>query len=114
MPVMEVEKERRSDLQVLCHKHHVKLEPTSLGRGNQGAGTIVYACRRPTCPVHYNSAQGYFVRSDNGDTTLTDFAASVLCLNDGMSMYLAKVLPDKKSFRLWKCPACNTIVAMNA
>jgi hypothetical protein len=113
MEIMEVGKETHSDLQVFCHKHYAKLEPAPLGRGDQGALTIVYSCRKPACPVHYNSSQGYFIRGENGNTTLTDFAASVRCLNDGMPMYLARVLPDKKSFRLWKCPVCDTIVAMN-
>ena len=101
------------DLQALCHEHHVKLEPTLLGLGDQDAPAVVLACRKPTCPVHYNSSQGYFVRSENGHATLTDFVAHVMCMNDGMPMYLAEVLPEKGSFRLWKCPVCNTVAAMN-
>ena len=113
MQVMEIEKERGLDLQVLCHKHHVKLEPTSLGHEDQGAPGVVYACRKPACPVHYNSSQGYFVRREKGQVTQTDFVAHVMCLNDGMPMYLAQVQPEKESFRLWKCPVCNTVAAMN-
>ena len=113
MPVMEMEKGRSSDLHVLCYEHHVELELKSLTLGDQGAPTVVYACRKPACPVRYNISQGYIVHSENETATVTDFVAYVICMNDGMPMYLAAVQPEKKSFRLWKCPVCNTVAAMN-
>ena len=113
MPVTGVEKGRSSGLQALCHEHYVRLEPAPLGLKDQGAPGVVYACRKPTCPVHYNISQGYFVSSKNGHATQTDFRAHVMCMNDGMPMYLAEVLPEKRSFRLWKCPVCNSVAVIN-
>jgi hypothetical protein len=31
----------------------------------------------------------------------------VNCSNDAQLMYLAEVSPQRRSFRLWKCPECN-------
>lgn len=113
MQVIEVEREKSLGLHVLCHEHHVKLQIASLGQGAQGALTVNYACGKPNCPVHYNSSQGYFSRGKNGDAILANFQADVRCTNDGMPMYLTEVLPEKRSFRLWRCPACNTVAALN-
>jgi ribosomal protein L37AE/L43A len=33
---------------------------------------------------------------------------------DGMPMYLVEVLPERKSFRLWKCPKCAMNHAKNS
>lgn len=52
------------------------------------------------------------VAADNkqdADTTEPDIRPRVSCPNDGHLMYLAEVRPERKSFRLWKCPECNTI-----
>ncbi len=31
----------------------------------------------------------------------------VACSKDAQRMYLAEVMPGRKSFRLWKCPQCD-------
>src|SRR5882672_10484685 len=108
-----LENESIIDLQVLCHDHHVKLTLTSLSVGDRGAPTIVYACPDPSCLVHYNSSKGYFILSGNGHGLVSDPLPAVRCKQDQMPMYLAEVLADKKNFRLWKCPKCKTVLAIN-
>ena len=49
----------------------------------------------------------YFVTDENGNGNKLEMTPNVHCPHDGASMYLAEVLPEHKSFRLWKCPQCN-------
>jgi hypothetical protein len=109
-----LEKENRFDLRALCHEHHVRLKLTSLAVGGASAPIVVYACPEPGCLVHYNSLQGYFILSGNGHGTATDPVPQIRCVHDKMPMYLAEVLPEKRSFRLWRCPQCNTVSAINS
>jgi len=71
--------------------------------------TFLYACREPSCFVCYESSQGYFINKQDAETTEPDIRPRVSCPNDGHLMYLAEVRPERKSFRLWKCPECSTI-----
>jgi hypothetical protein len=71
--------------------------------------TFLYACQKPGCFVCYDSAQGYFINKQDADTTEQEISPRVSCRNDGHLMYLAELRPERKSFRLWKCPECNTI-----
>ena len=32
----------------------------------------------------------------------------LVCSQDGLPMYLAEVLTTQRSFRLWRCPQCNS------
>jgi len=32
----------------------------------------------------------------------------VACPRDGQPMYLAETNPEKKAFRLWRCPQCHS------
>ncbi len=96
----------RKDLHVLCYEHHTEMllecrsEPTE---------TFLYACREPGCFIHYYSSQGYFIEPTNGDRSEPEIKPGVHCPKDGRVMYLAEVRPDRKSFRLWKCPECDAI-----
>jgi len=96
----------RKDLHVLCYEHHTEMllecrrEPTE---------TFLYACREPGCFIHYYSSQGYFIEPANGDRSEPEIKPGVHCPKDGVVMYLAEVRPEKKSFRLWKCPECDGI-----
>jgi hypothetical protein len=112
MPILEDEK--RKELHVLCHVHQEMLMPGRVGLGNGSASTVVYACPKPACQVHYSISQGYFMRSENGHALVTDSVPFVQCEYDKIYMYLAEVLPEKRSFRLWKCPKCKCISAINA
>ncbi len=76
---------------------------------NEPAETLLYACREPGCLVRYESSQGYFIDKQDADTSEPDITPNVSCPNDGHAMYLAEVRPERKNFRLWKCPECNTI-----
>jgi hypothetical protein len=119
-PLMEsyrmrvIEKEKRLDLQALCHEHHVKLELRSLPGRDSSPSVVVYSCPEPACLVHYTSLQGYFILSVNGHGAATDPVPQVRCIHDRMPMYLAEVLPEKRSFRLWRCPKCNSVSAVNS
>jgi hypothetical protein len=108
-----LERETRLDLQVLCHEHHVRLELRAHSVNDYTAATVVYSCRQPDCLVHYNSSQGYFILSGNGHGLLTEPVPHVKCKADEMPMYLAEVLPGKLSYRLWKCPKCKSVSAVN-
>jgi hypothetical protein len=70
--------------------------------------TFLYACREPGCFIFYDNSQGYFTNEQEADTTEPDIRPHVICPDDGQLMYLAEVRSERKSFRLWKCPECNT------
>jgi hypothetical protein len=94
-------------LHPLCHEHHIemKLNEILVTAGSERTQLLAYACPEPGCWVHYSNSQGYFISSQNG--TDTDSMPRVRCEQDGMPMYLAEVLPERRSFRLWKCPQCD-------
>jgi hypothetical protein len=69
----------------------------------------LYACREPGCFVRYDSSQGYFIGKQGAETPEPDIIPHVSCPSDGHLMYLAEVRPERKSFRLWKCPECSAI-----
>ena len=98
----------RKDLHVLCYEHHIKMKLSRvlLKLRSKPAETLVYACPEPGCLVHYQNSHGYFIVLQN--TIGRDMVPGVCCSKDGQFMYLAKVRPERKSFRLWKCPKCNT------
>jgi hypothetical protein len=109
-----LESEKRKDLHALCHQHHVELELVTVGLGKHSASAVVYACPKPACQVHYSSLEGYFIHSENRHGLVTESVPLVQCEYDQAYMYLAEVLPEKRSFRLWKCPKCNTVSAINS
>jgi hypothetical protein len=76
---------------------------------SDAAETFFYACREPGCFVRYDSSQGYFINKQDTDTTEADIKPRVSCPHDGHLMYLGEIRPARKSFRLWKCPECNTV-----
>jgi hypothetical protein len=80
-----------------------------LERRSEPAETFVYACREPACFIHYQRPQGYFIEPENGDRSEPEIKPGVHCPNDRHLMYLAEVRPERKSFRLWKCPECDAI-----
>ena len=69
--------------------------------------TSLYACPVPGCVILYEASKGYFVSIPPADPEEQEIMPRVTCPNDGSSMYLAQVLPDKRSFRLWRCPKCD-------
>ena len=75
----------------------------------ESAETFLYACREPGCFIHYYSSQGYFIELQDGDRGEPEIKPGVHCPKDGRVMYLAEVRPERKSFRLWKCPECDAI-----
>jgi len=91
---------------VLCYEHHTEM---LLKRRSEPPETFLYACREPGCFIHYHSSQGYFIEPQDGDTSEREIKPDVHCPKDGRVMYLAEVRPEKKSFRLWKCPQCDAI-----
>jgi hypothetical protein len=96
----------RNDLHVLCYEHHTEM---LLECRSEPAETFLYACREPDCFIHYHSPQGYFIEPLNGDRSEPGIKPGVHCPKDGSLMYLAEVRPEKKSFRLWKCPECDAV-----
>ena len=105
MPATQPSKELRA----LCHEHHaeMRLNQSLLNSEGDPTQTLVYACTQPDCPVHYNIYRGYFILSQNGNMNGLDVVPSVRCLRDGTPMYLAQIDPEKREFRLWRCPQCD-------
>ncbi len=89
---------------VLCFQHHTEMLANLLSESAQG---VLYACREPGCPVRYDSSRGYFIDGNSVETIEREITPRVTCSVDGQPMYLAEVMPERKSFRLWKCPECN-------
>ena len=67
----------------------------------------LYACREPDCVIRYDGPQGYFLDAGDAKTNDLELIPRVSCINDGQRMYLAEVTPEKRNFRLWKCPECS-------
>jgi hypothetical protein len=105
MPVARPSKEYA----VLCHVHHVKmgLHPILLNNDSEEGQILAYACTEPDCPVRYNILCGYFLLSPEGGTDELQMVPRVRCPQDGVSMYLVGINPEKRSFRLWECPQCG-------
>ena len=95
-------------LRALCHEHHIEMTVKESGKTQIAPGqTATYTCPRPDCVVHYNPSKGYFLVAGKGQIEL-DSTPRVKCSVDGRPMYLAETNPQKRSFRLWKCPQCGS------
>jgi hypothetical protein len=92
------------DLHVLCYQHHTEMLLSLLSEPAEG---LLYACREPGCLVRYYSLHGYFIDTKDAKTIEQETTPLVNCGNDGRLMYLAEVMPQRSSFRRWKCPECN-------
>ena len=92
------------DVHVLCYQHHTKMLLKS--RYDSGEA-LLYACMEPACLIRYHSLDGYFLDVQDPKMTLGEITPHLICPNDGHVMYLAKTLPERRSFRLWKCPECE-------
>jgi hypothetical protein len=101
--------ERGRMIRPLCHEHHTEmsLNQVLLKTEDEATQTYDYLCPVPRCLVRYSTLDGYFIATQNGTRIYTDTMPRVRCEQDGMPMYLAEVLPERRSFRLWKCPQCN-------
>jgi hypothetical protein len=90
---------------VLCYQHHTEmlLRPLS-----ESAEALPYACQESGCLVRYTSAHGYFIDTKDAKTIEQEITPRVTCPNDGQLMHLAEIKPEKRNFRLWKCPQCNS------
>jgi hypothetical protein len=109
VPHMASEQERlgtstRENLHVLCYQHHTEMLLRLL---SEPVEDLLYACREPGCLVRYKTSDGYFIDTKDAKTIEQEITPRVSCSNDGQLMYLAEVMAERKSFRLWKCPECN-------
>src|SRR5260370_42431135 len=86
----------------------MRLSQVPLQPGMELAQILVYACPEPDCLIHYNSSLGYFAVVHNGIGIDRDMMPEVRCSQEGLPMYLAEVVPAQRSFRLWRCPQCNS------
>lgn len=74
---------------------------------SEPAEGVLYTCREPGCLVCYKGSDGYFIDAKDLKTIEEEITPRVSCPKDGHLMYLAEVIPQRRSFRLWKCPECN-------
>lgn len=100
----------REDIQVLCYEHHseMRLSRVPAKQSSEPVETLTYACQEAGCPVRYDSSVGYILEAQEANTVEQEVVPRVHCPNDRQLMYLAEVRPERRSFRLWKCPACGT------
>ena len=94
----------RKDLHVLCYQHHKEMLQSLVSEPAEG---VLYSCQEPGCLIRYDAARGYFLDTEDLKTIELEIMPRVNCRSDGQPMYLAHVNPEKSSFRLWKCPACD-------
>ncbi len=101
MPSLQMKRE----LSALCYEHHIEMTfgQVILQISGERTQILAYTCPEPDCLVHYHASRGYFVTDQNGNGNKLEMTPNVHCPHDGASMYLAEVLPEHKSFRLWKC-----------
>lgn len=96
MPTPQASKQLRA----LCHEHHVEMRTTE-------AIQTEYACPKPDCAVRYSPSNGYFIAAKDGEVEFAMIPRR-RCPNDGQPMYLAEISPEKRAFRLWRCPKCDS------
>ena len=68
----------------------------------------LYACREAGCLVRYDASAGYFLDTKDSKILEQEISPKIRCSRDGRLMYLAEVRPEQRSFRLWRCPECDT------
>ena len=105
MPSLQMKR----DLSALCYEHHIEMRFGQVVLQTSGERTqvLAYTCPEPDCLVHYHASRGYFITDQNGNGNKLEMTPNVRCPHDGALMYLAEILPEHSSFRLWKCPQCN-------
>ncbi len=105
MPSLQMKR----DLSALCYEHHIEMRFGQVVLQTSGERTqiLAYTCPEPDCLVRYHASHGYFVADQNGNGNEREMTPNVRCPHDGALMYLAEILPEHRSFRLWKCPQCN-------
>jgi hypothetical protein len=69
--------------------------------------TSLYACPRPDCGVQYAPSTAYFIAPNSGHAE-SHMTRRVMCPRDGQPMYLTDTNPEKRAFRLWRCPQCDS------
>jgi hypothetical protein len=99
---------KSKNLRPLCYEHHIEMKPSHLPTSKDKPRQMhCYVCPKRGCSVGYNSRQGYFKVTTGRECTERNMTPCVSCPSDGQLMYLAQVKPDKRSFRLWRCPQCK-------
>ena len=96
----------KNDLRPLCHEHRLEMRLNRSLNNGGNATQAAYGCTEPACLVHYNSSRGYFMSQDGNRDEMASLP-KVRCPLDGAPMFLAEISPDKRSFRLWRCPECG-------
>jgi hypothetical protein len=92
------------DLHILCYQHHQEMPAKACSESTE---SLEYVCRTPGCLIRYESSRGYFIDTADKKAVEQEILPRVRCPSDGRPMYLAKVQPEKGSFRLWKCAECG-------
>jgi len=106
LPEADPAMETNRDFHPLCYEHHIEMGLSQILPDVRNPAQVPsYACPKPNCFIHYDSRQGYFSATEEEGETERDRTPG--CPHDGQPMYLAEVKPEKRSFRLWRCPQCN-------
>jgi ribosomal protein L37AE/L43A len=94
----------RKGLHALCYQHHQEMLPKLRSESTE---PLLYVCREPGCLIRYDSSTGYFLDATDKKAFEQEILPRVKCPSDQRPMYLARVQPERSSFRLWKCPECG-------
>jgi hypothetical protein len=99
---------RKQGLHPLCYEHHAEMRPGPFdSRVRKAKSVDYYACTRRGCLVGYGYRRGYFLIIRANKSGRREIIPHVSCPDDGRVMYLARVKPKRRSFRLWRCPQCE-------
>jgi hypothetical protein len=78
-------------------KHHIEMRLTEV---------LITAESPPTQTPAY-ACPGYFIAAKHGQVE-RDMVPRVTCPHDGQRMYLSEINPERREFRLWRCPQCDS------
>jgi len=99
----------RKQFHALCHEHHIEMRLTEvlITAESPPTQTPAYACPGPDCAVRYTPSKGYFIAAKQGQVE-RNMVPRVTCPRDGQRMYLSEINPERREFRLWRCPQCDS------
>jgi hypothetical protein len=97
------------ELRPLCYEHHTRMTFGGIAATSGELKRVLgYFCAEPGCSVGYDRRNGYFMMTQRREYPDQVIIPCVSCPRDGRLMYLAQIKADMRSFRLWRCPLCET------
>jgi hypothetical protein len=92
---------------LLRPSHYNEDASGSQERRGSANGHLAVCLSAPDCGVQYAPSTGYFIAPNSGHAE-SHMTRRVMCPRDGQPMYLTDTNPEKRAFRLWRCPQCDS------